>query len=347
MAKTLIIYASFGEGHKQAALALRKYCNAPCKDLLNFSPPFFKRIYSYSYLFITNYFPFIWEYFYSKAQRSVFALFIERIHQIVFWTFFIYLEIYKPETIITTHFFPSFMVSLVKKKLGVKVISVVTDLRAYPLWVNKYVDTYVVAHDLTKRDLIELGVDQDKILSGYVSLREGFLTRPSDQDIRKKLKVGSKPCLLFMSSLRGKFPYVKDMISSFGNEYTILIIYGKNKRLKSYLDEKNFSYVRYFPFYQDIWELMSISSIIVTKPGGLTVFEGLYLKKPFIFTHYIPPQEEENMKLLIKYGVGKYVRDGEEFIEAVNGFSKQADQISNNYPLEIQDIRKVLTEYIN
>ena len=36
MAKTLLLYASFGEGHKQAALSLEDSLKGPCKDLLDF-----------------------------------------------------------------------------------------------------------------------------------------------------------------------------------------------------------------------------------------------------------------------------------------------------------------------
>ena len=35
----------------------------------------------------------------------------------------------------------------------------------------------------------------------------------------------------------------------------------------------------------------------------MTVFEGIYKTTPFVFTHYIPGQEKQNMDLLVEKGV--------------------------------------------
>ncbi|UCD15754.1 MAG: hypothetical protein JSV34_01525, partial [Candidatus Omnitrophota bacterium] len=193
-------------------------------------------------------------------------------------------------------------------------------------------------------DLVRLGVRPDKILLG-VPLREGFI-RGGSVDLRKKFSLDEKPCLLFVSSLRGNFPFFKEVFPVLLDKFNIFVIYGKNKVLKEYLSRFRSNSLRMFTSYSQMWELFTLSSIVITKPGGLTVFEGAYKKKFFIFTHYIPGQEKENMDLLIKYGVARYAANKDDFMAAVKYFQEDRDKLSLNYPLELKDIRNTLSSLI-
>lgn len=344
MGKTLLIYASFGEGHKQAAMALRGFLDAPCHDLLSFCPRVIRNIYSAGYSAITNKSPLLWKFlfYFTRFKRGHFV--ITSIHKIIFSSLYRYLEETKLKTVITTHFFPLQLSAAWKKKLGLKIITIVTDLRVHPLWINTETDHYFAAAQETKDDLIRMGIKEDKIIDGFLPLREGFLETRGSQDLRNKFSLDQKPCLLFVCSLRGFFPFLKELIFSLKDSFNIFIIYGKNKKLKGYLESLNFNSLRIFPSYENIWELFQISSVIITKPGGLTVFEGLYKKKPFIFTHYIPGQEKENMDLLIKYKIARYVGNKQEFIDALKYFQEREREWENNYPIQIKDIREVLAK---
>lgn len=52
--------------------------------------------------------------------------------------------------------------------------------------------------------------------------------------------------------------------------------------------------VRVLPFTDKVPELMSISSVVITKPGGLTTTESLVSNLPIIVINPLPGQEEEN-----------------------------------------------------
>ncbi len=91
---------------------------------------------------------------------------------------------------------------------------------------------------------------------------------------------------------------------------------------------------------------MFLSSLIVAKPGGMTIFEGVYYKKPFIFTHYIPGQERENMEVLIDAGVALFANKQRSFRTAVKTLSQKHNQLNNRYPLRIDNIQSVLTELV-
>lgn len=344
MGKTLLIYASFGEGHKQAAAALQEFLDAPCHDLLSFCPRGIRNIYSAGYSAVTNKFPLLWKvlFEFTKFKKGHFV--INWIHRIIFSSLYRYLEETKPKTVITTHFFPLPLIAEWKEKLDLKIIAIVTDLRVHPLWIHNSTDYYFAAAQETKNDLIRMGIKEDKIIVGFLPLREGFLETRGGKDLRNKFYFDQKPCLLFICSVRGFFPFLKELIFYLKDSFNIFIIYGRNKKLKKYLESLNYNSLRIFPFYKNIWELFQISSVIITKPGGLTVFEGLYKKKPFIFTHYIPGQERENMDLLIKYKIAGYAKNKREFIDALTYFQEKEREWENNYPIQIKDIREVLAK---
>ena len=66
--------------------------------------------------------------------------------------------------------------------------------------------------------------------------------------------------------------------------------------------------VRVLPFTDKVPELMSISSVVITKPGGLTTTEGLVSNLPIIVINPLPGQEEENALFLEKNNVGVWIR---------------------------------------
>lgn len=53
---------------------------------------------------------------------------------------------------------------------------------------------------------------------------------------------------------------------------------------------------------------MSISSVVITKPGGLTTTESLVSNLPIIVINPLPGQEEENALFLEKNNVGVWIR---------------------------------------
>ena len=345
MSDILIVYASFGQGHKQAGLALRESLGAHCLDLLDFCPAFLKKLYSLSYIIITQNFHFLWKLLFFCTKKKYFCACLDKIHRIIFSGFISYLKKNKPKVIITTHFFPPSLVTQVKNELGIKVISVITDLRVHPLWVNNCIDYYFAATAVTEKDLINLGVSKEKIFSGFVPLRKGFLQSTSLKTVNEKFGLKMRPSVLFVSSIRGKFPYLKESINKILEDFNIFLIYGKNKKLKKFLDRLNSPNIKLFDFHKQIWELMSASFCLVTKPGGLTVFEGIYKKKAFIFTHYIPGHEKENMDLLIETGVAKFVSNKFELLEALNYFKEKYNDFKN-YPFEVKDMSVPLNRLI-
>ena len=55
-----------------------------------------------------------------------------------------------------------------------------------------------------------------------------------------------------------------------------------------------------FGYIDNIHELMGISSIIITKPGGITVSEAMAKGLPLLIVKPIPGQEQMNTEYLVR-----------------------------------------------
>ena len=66
--------------------------------------------------------------------------------------------------------------------------------------------------------------------------------------------------------------------------------------------------VKLFEFTDKVPELMSISSAVITKAGGLTITECLASNLPIIIINPIPGQEEENAEFLEQNGVAIWLK---------------------------------------
>ncbi len=84
----------------------------------------------------------------------------------------------------------------------------------------------------------------------------------------------------------------------------IIVVCGKNMELRETLTieclgEDN---ALIFGYTNKMDELMKMATIMVTKPGGITLSEALALRVPLLLYRSVPGQEQENAMFLEKKG---------------------------------------------
>ena len=97
------------------------------------------------------------------------------------------------------------------------------------------------------------------------------------------------------------------------NYLQVIAISGRNAKMKrsfEYLVEQTHKQdsIKVLDYTTKIPELMSISDLVVTKPGGLTTSESLASGLPIIVINPIPGQEEENASFLENSGVAIWIK---------------------------------------
>jgi processive 1,2-diacylglycerol beta-glucosyltransferase len=84
-----------------------------------------------------------------------------------------------------------------------------------------------------------------------------------------------------------------------------MIVTGTNKKLYKTLKSRVTKYkkkIHLFGFVQNIHELMHVSSLIISKPGGVTTAEVLSERLPMVIVKPIPGQEANNTNFLTQKG---------------------------------------------
>ena len=66
--------------------------------------------------------------------------------------------------------------------------------------------------------------------------------------------------------------------------------------------------IKVLQYTNKVPELMSVSDLVITKPGGLTTTESLASGLPIIVINPIPGQEEENAEFLETKGVAIWIK---------------------------------------
>ena len=85
--------------------------------------------------------------------------------------------------------------------------------------------------------------------------------------------------------------------------------------------------VKVLEYTDKVPELMHISSIVVTKPGGLTTTESLASGLPIIVVNPIPGQEEENADFLVRNGVAIWIKDDDNVARILKNLYRHPEVI--------------------
>ena len=195
-----------------------------------------------------------------------------------------------------------------------------------------------------KNDMIELGINENKIHVTGIPMSDRFFENFDKEKIYKMFELNpSKKVILFFGG--GEFGLGKDrtvqVLEAFIKKLTdfqIVAVAGKNEKMKEAFEElvKNNQAedrVRVLGFTDKVPELMNISCLVVSKPGGLTTTESLASNLPMIIINPIPGQEEENAEYLVNHNTAIWLKKDDNVEEIINNLlsdSSKLEEMSNN-----------------
>ncbi|MGF7060316.1 MGDG synthase family glycosyltransferase [Brassicibacter mesophilus] len=369
MKRVLIFTASTGGGHNQAAKSLenefKSYGYEVIKlDVLKETSKLLDTLISDGYRILATSLPKMYGGLYKlsdkkrvnrRVTRLITKLHYNKIYQLIIEN--------KPDLIIGTHPFIVNVIGYMKANELIKIpfISIVTDYQAHQTYVNSYVDAYITASYYTSQSLINRGISEQKIYPYGIPIRREFLEKENINSI-KSHNLHSRLTILLMGGSMGVKAMKKVLNNLVVNENAIkiIVVCGNNNILKyeiekNYMDNFKNKEIIVYGFTKEIPQLMDISDIIITKPGGLTVSEAIVKNVPMIIPYFIPGQEEENADFLAKYNVAirvNYIKDINYIIdyivqnpEVLDKMKEKMKEISNTYSIE--NIVKLSDKLIN
>ena len=141
------------------------------------------------------------------------------------------------------------------------------------------------------------------------------------------------------------------------DDFQIVAISGKNEKMKAAFEEivnkyNKFDTVKILGFTNEVPELMSISDLVVTKPGGLTTSESLASGLPMVVINPIPGQEEENAEFLESKGIAIWIKKSDDWDVVIKDLLSHPDKLAKMKektsilarPNSTRDICKILIE---
>lgn len=323
------MYITSNSGHYRASLAIESALKTLSPDITTmningfaYTNPFFEKLINRTYMSVIRNKPEVWEYLYDnpKVLKSVQGL-RDAIHRSNSKKLKVLIQDeFKPDAVVCTQAFPCGMVADYKKYLGLDLplFGVLTDHAPHSYWIFDNVDYYIVPSEASRNHFIRNGVEDARIRVFGIPIDPRFNDRREKEDICRKLGLDSrKRTVLIMGGSQGLGPVEKmaDALERIALDFQILAVCGINKRLQKTLAKKGKRYKKkmlVFSLTENVDELMEISDIIITKPGGLTTSEALAKNLPMIIIHPIPGQETKNTDFLLQQGVALRAEDWED-----------------------------------
>ena len=350
MKKIMIFYGSYGGGHISAAKAVKEYIENNYKnieiqmiDCVEYVNRTLNKVTTKAYSDMAKIAPKAWGYIYKKSESGIVGKFSIDINKLMAIKLNKLLRNFKPDYVISTHPFSSFMCAYLKKKgkCDFKLSTIMTDFAPHDQWLMypEYVDLFFVAHEAMKSSLISKGISEEKIHSCGIPLSNRFLENYKKENILKEFKLqDNKKTLLFfgggkMGLGKARTLEILKILASDFRDFQIIAISGKNKDMydnfiqivKSNNREDS---IKVLDFTDKVPELMSISDVVITKPGGLTTTESLVSNLPIIIINPIPGQEEENAEFLENNYVGIWIKKNDNIKDKLNSILSDSNTLN-------------------
>lgn len=329
----LILSASTGGGHMRAANAVASYMhqkneqiNVKIVDSLLYINPILNKTVTNGYVYLATKTPKLYGKIYSLTNKERrLTNFVTRVNNIFANKLLPLIDEFKPDIIITTHPFPTEMVSKLKDRshINVPLICIMTDYAPHKTWINEKVDAYIVANDDMVEQMANEGVDKKKIYSYGIPIDEVFFEEKEKRCVLEELELDKDlPTILMMAGSFGvsNVLNVYESIVDIDLDFQIILVTGKNQRLYNHLEDvikESNKKTKLIYFTNQINRFMQSSDIIITKPGGLTVTEALACNIPMAIFDAIPGQEEENAEFLLKHNMAVRIKEGESCRSAI------------------------------
>ena len=319
--KILVTHVPAGSGHEKAAEAVSQALrNArPDADVtllngLDGMSSAYQWAFTQGYLNLIHRYPALWGAAYHLLDLRGFASSAYKLHRLSNASHGKVLEgilmHHNPDVFISTHFFPAEVASYLKQqgRLKAKLITVITDYMPHSVWISPGTDAYVVGMALTKQEMIWRSVPQENIHVLGIPIDPKFSQKTDRRVVATRL--GLEPEMFTLLICSGGFgtgpmePLVR-ALKSIPEPLQALVVTGKNTALYHQLENMKDSFphkLHVYGFVDNMDELMGVSDLMVTKPGGLSCTEAMMKGLPMVLVAPIPGQETRNARIIERLG---------------------------------------------
>ncbi|MBF0511715.1 MAG: glycosyltransferase, partial [Candidatus Omnitrophica bacterium] len=202
------------------------------------------------------------------------------------------------------------------------------------------------------------GVASDKIKVLGIPIRMKFAEKTDTRKVAEKLGLDLNiPTILIMGGGQGLGP-MKEAVKGLlrlERPLQMIVICGTNvklvhwiKKMQRHTNKK----IIYYDYASNVDELMGVSTLIISKPGGMTTSECLAKGLPMVIVAPIPGQEERNAQFLIQQGIAVRVDNKhhigleiEKLLKAPNQLASMKEAaMKHGKPMAAENIARLILE---
>lgn len=307
--KLLILYASYGEGHLQAARALREalerydHISVTMYDLMAESHPWLNEMTRLFYLKSYTHMPALYGWMYERTKPMKHdSLFGSWLHSFGRHKISQLLRSERPDAVI--HTFPMYTLPELERRRKYRIPSyaVITDFDLHCRWVHSSIQRYYVATNDLKTELRLHGIPNKRICVSGIPLKQSFRIAAATPELYSRYGLHPQmPTVLIMAGAQGVMPDVAAICDCLleHSGLQVALVCGRNSLLQASVKQRFASHpaasrLHLFGFIEQIHELMGLADCLVTKPGGVTLAEAIAAELPTFIYRPVPGQEKQN-----------------------------------------------------
>lgn len=319
--KILVLSEPFGLGHERAAQALIKCIETTSPHVrishttgIKSNFPVLTNYVLKLYLQLIKTFPHIWHRFYQNSRenrnagsrQTIFRLLAAGIKKTIYD--------FQPHAVICTHPFPASVISRLKDGgLNLPLIGIITDYDIHAYWLDKNIDLFIVGNEVLEKDFAAFDFKPRLLSSGGIPIDPVFGVNQDKEQLKNKLGLNRNHPVILLAGGGwglGDLGRITGLLSNIREKPQVIVVTGTNSKLKgllqkTYAAENN---IQIHGLINNMDEYMKAADILVTKPGGLTISEGLAVGVPMILFDVLYGQELWNARFLT--GCGAAIKCG-------------------------------------
>jgi processive 1,2-diacylglycerol beta-glucosyltransferase len=320
--RVLILSASYGSGHAEAARSLatafeaRGVEPAVVDHFRELVHPVFASVSRAIYYRLLRHAPGLWAIGYGMGDRlgpdSPLAFGMPQLGRARLARL---LDTLRPDAVVTVHATPA--AALAALTLAGHPVpphtTAVTDYVAHSQWMARPVDRYCVAAEEVRNEFVARGIPPERVVVTGVPVRAEF-SRLIDP-IAARRTLGLSPhrrTVVAMAGTQGSLGRLVDVtraLLTVERPLQAVIVAGRDERLRSRLARLAArSPLRVVGYTDDVSTLLAAADLLVTKAGGMTLAEATAAEVPLLLYGSLPGQERGNERFASRAGIALVAR---------------------------------------
>ncbi len=305
----LILTGKFGMGHLSASRSLQlrlerhvPSANVAVEDFFSFAIPDVSHVMYKGFEFLVTVGSVFFNSYYKRTEHNPIKNkipfdnhLLDKLEELI--------ALRNPRVIVATHPNCGRLTCMLKRERGLTLplVTCVTDLTSHGEWIHEGTVCYLVGTPDIRDGLIEKGVSADQILVSGIPVKPEFAAPQRQVE-------GGERRLLIMGGGLGLMPKGERFYEELSAlpQLKTTIITGSNRRLYQRLAGK-YPNIEVVGYTDRVHEYMAQAHLLLSKPGGITLFEAITSQLPMLALEPFLHQEVNNADFVLEQEIGRWV----------------------------------------